>query len=1231
MGGDEGEGEWFDTLTTNHPERAEGRAANYDTVSKGEGTYWKNFIFFGYGFSRSVMSDKEERVVLGNEAIARGLVESGCQFIAAYPGTPSSEILPGVIRFKKENNLDIYIEWSTNEKVAFENALVASYTGKRTAVAMKQVGLNVAADPLMSAAYIGTVGGFVIISCDDPGPHSSQTEQDTRFMAMFAKVPVFDPASAREAQQMLPMAFELSEKFQIPVILRPVMRVSHSQQTITFNPIPKIERKAHFERNPQRWSATPRFRFLLHQKLNRKLKEISEAFNSLTTLNFVDHDRDQAALGIIAGGICHAMVRDILPEMGLGEDIPVLKIGTPYPLPTAMVEAFIQKCDHVLILEETEPVIELQIRDKTKILGRLDGTVPSEGEMLPETVTQILSTLAKKLSIPFREGASISDLEKRVASLGLTARRPSLCSGCPHRASFFALKRAFPDGIFPSDIGCYTLGMNMDTVDTCHDMGAAITFASGLYQAYHQDGVDIPIISTIGDSTFYHSGSQGLLNAVYNGARFILVILDNSITAMTGMQPTPESGTTADGHPGKSLSLEELVKGCGVKYLRIVNPYDIKGFIQEAKRARNYTRQPDGGMAVLIARYPCITHQKEQLKVKPLRMEIRHVPPLEKDLPQMKRGAIPQAFLPKYQDKIAPCTGACPIQVDARGYIALILKGKFDEALALIRRKNPFPGITGRLCARPCEKVCRRGDVDEPIAIDLLKRFVADREDSNGPLGEKGTGADFLTPGPEREGKVAIVGSGPAGLMAAYDLRRYGYPVTLFDALPIPGGTMAVGTGRFRLPEDVLNREIDIVKRMGAEFRLNTRVGDGLSLDDLKAQGYKAIFLALGAHRANEVNIPGHEAEGVMDSLTFLKKVALNQEVSSPFRAVVLGGSDRSVDAARTALRLGAKEVTVLFSRSRKEMPAEPSEISAAEKEGVVFRFLSVPSRIMTAHGKATGVSYKTSVLGAPTSLGRTRLQSVEGPERRLKADLVITSPAYVPDLSAFGDTVPQTRWKTIHVDPLTLSTPVEGLFAGGDAVTGPKNFIEGLAAGRKAALSIHRYLSGEDLRKDRDAEGVSTELVSVSIDKVETERRVEGPTLPLESQAASFEEVNLLPSEEAVLREAGRCLHCGACYQCDTCMVQCPEGAVSKTEAGYAILYEKCTGCRVCVKECPTSAIEMPAVGACIACGFCLKRFECPSMIRGEDGRVKIDRLTCVDCGLCAQVCCQEGIFQTA
>lgn len=1167
------------------------------------------------------MSNSEERVLLGNEAIARGIVESGCHFMASYPGTPSSEILPGVVQFKRENSLDTYVEWSTNEKVALENALVASYTGKRAAVAMKQVGLNVATDPLMSSAYIGTVGGLVIISCDDPGPHSSQTEQDTRFMAMFAKIPVFDPSSPRDAQHMMPLAFDLSEEFQIPVLFRSVTRVSHARQTIRFNPVPKVKRRANFQRNPQRWSATPRYRFLLHKQLNVKLKEIARKFNSMNSVNFLEHDRDETVLGIVAAGICHAMVRDLLPEMGVEGEIPVLKIGTPYPLPTELVESFIEKCEKVLILEETEPVIELQIREKSKILGRLDGTVPSEGEMTPEILTRIFSSVCQELSIPVPDQSPPEKFEKMVVDLGLPIRRPSLCSGCPHRASFYSLKRAFPDAIFTSDIGCYTLGMNMDAVDTCHDMGASITFASGLYHAYHQDGIDVPIIATIGDSTFYHSGPQGLLNSVYNGARFILVILDNSITAMTGMQPTPESGVTADGHPGTPLSIEELVKGCGVKYIRVLNPYHMKDLIREAKRAHRYTQQPDGGVAVLIVRYPCITHQKDQLKINPVKVEVRHTPSPDMDLPQLKSGALARSLLPVYRDKIAPCTAACPIQVDARGYITLIAKGKFDEALGLIREKNPFPAITGRLCARPCERVCRRRRVDQPIAIDLLKRFVVDRE--------KTPTVDF-TPGPKREEKVAIVGSGPTGLMAAHDLRRQGYPVTVFEALPVPGGTMAVRTGRFRLPEDVLNREIENIRKLGVRFRLNTRIGNRLSLSDLRAQGYRAILLALGAHKAIDSNLPGQEAKGVIDVLSFLKKVAMKETMAIGSQVVVIGGSDTALDAARTALRLGAKEVTVLFNGSRRELAAEESEVTEAEKEGVVFRFLSVPSRITTADGKATGVSFRIAVTNSPTSPGTKRVRSVKGPTRRIRADLVITSPDYIPDLSGFDDSVPLTPRKTIHADRQTLATSVEGVFAAGDAVTGPKNFINALAAGRKVALSIHRYLMGEDMEKNRKMEGRHVRSIAVNLDKVEKQARVEQPSLSIDERAMDFKEVHLLPDQEKIIAEAQRCLHCGGCYHCDSCLIQCPEGAISKTDEGYAIDYEKCTGCRLCFKECPTSAIDMPAVGACIACEYCLKRFECPSLVRGKDGRVEINRLTCVDCGLCVEACCQEAIVRS-
>jgi indolepyruvate ferredoxin oxidoreductase alpha subunit len=1167
------------------------------------------------------MSSAHQRVLLGNEAIARGIVEAGCHFMASYPGTPSSEILPSVVRFKEEERLDTYVEWSTNEKVAFENALAAAYTGKRTAVCMKQVGLNVATDPLMSSAYIGVVGGFVIISCDDPGPHSSQTEQDSRFHGMFAKIPVLDPSSPQEAKEMVSHAFELSERYQIPVILRPTLRICHARQSISLGPIKKVERRANLERDPDRWSATPQFRFALHKELNEKLDHIREEFNRRDDLNFVQSPRDESTLGIIAGGVSHAIVQDALSEGGMEDLIPLLKISTPFPLPTMIVEGFMARCDHILLLEETEPVIELQIEDKSKVLGRLNGTIPREGELLPQTIKGILADLCHRLSIPWGETPQAGELEKLVVELDLPIRQPSLCAGCGHRAAFYAIRRSFPNAIFPSDIGCYTLGINLNAVDTCHDMGSSLTFASGFYHAHHQDGRDIPIIATIGDSTFYHSGPSGLLNAVYNGSRFVLVILDNEITAMTGMQPTPEHGVTADGHPGRALSLEELVKGCGVKYLKAMSPYDINGFMRELRRAVNYTREPDGGIAVLISRHPCIAYRRGELPFTPVKVDVQHPPPPEMDLPALERGAIPEFLLPRYEDKTPPCQADCPIGIDARGYVALIAEGKFDEALALVREKNPFPGITGRICSRPCEKACRRRDVDQPVAINLLKRFLADREND---------GKMDVTPVEETGERVAVVGSGPAGLMAAYELRRRGHSVTILEALPVMGGMLAVGIPEYRLPRRILERELSLVKGMGIEVRLNTPIGPELTLEQLKAEGYRAIFLATGAHLSVPLGIPGEGMPGVVPALEFLKRSALGQEVEVGRRVAVVGGGNAAIDAARTAIRRGAEEVFILYRRSRQEMPAEPEEVEGAEQEGIRIHYLTTPTRVIGTNGRIQAIECLRMELGEPDESGRPRPFPVEGSQFQIEADMLIPAIGEVPDLSFVGDCgLAVSPSATLGVNPATLETTVEGIFAGGDVVTGPRTYIDAMAAGQKAATSIHRYLRGEELVSAGEVEEGEAEVVLVDIEKVEPRARIEFPALAPRRRKRGFREVQLLPPQEKIVQEAERCLHCGECTQCDICLIQCPEVAIIKNDHGYTVDANKCNACRVCAAECPTSTITMPVVGACVACDYCLKFFECPSLVKDEGGRILIDRRTCVDCGLCLEVCSQKAIVR--
>ncbi len=527
---------------------------------------------------------EDRKIVLGNEAIAYGLLESGCKVATSYPGTPASEILATVLRLKEEKSLKgVYAEWSVNEKVAFETALAASYAGLRSAVMMKQVGLNVASDALMSAAYTGVKGGFVVISADDPGPHSSQTEQDSRFFAMFAKIPVFDPVSPEDARALIPKAFELSEKYEIPVMVRPTTRICHARQDIVLKEIVETSSTPSFEKNPSRWAATPKFRFLLHRELNSKLNRIANE----KLEEFADELRDRC---IVASGIAWSNAMEILRELNLENDVSLVKVERPFPLSSLLI-GLLEKVKNVLILEETYPVIEYQLRGHTNVSGRLNGLVPSEGELLPEIIDEIV-----------RKWAGISRVENYPEPEKATPRRPTLCPGCGHRPVFFAIRKVFKKGIYPGDIGCYTLGLNLGAVDTVLCMGASVAQAAGFYRAFELASKEEnpPVVATIGDSTFFHAGIPPLINAVVQGARFVLVILDNSTTAMTGHQPVPHTVNN-----GK-VSIEKIVEGCGVNFIRIVDPYDLQSLIQALKEAGKYAFHDEKGVAVVIARRPCI-------------------------------------------------------------------------------------------------------------------------------------------------------------------------------------------------------------------------------------------------------------------------------------------------------------------------------------------------------------------------------------------------------------------------------------------------------------------------------------------------------------------------------------------------------------------------------------------------------------------------------------------------
>lgn len=542
-------------------------------------------------------------LMIGNDAIARGLVENGCAVATSYPGTPASEILSSVVSWQREAGVSMHVEWGINEKVSFEIAYTASICGLRSAVAMKQVGLNVAADPFMSSAYQGVRGGFLVISADDPGPHSSQTEQDSRMMAMLAKIPVLDPDSPRQAKEMVALGFELSERFEIPVLLRPTTRVCHAGQDVAVDPVSPGNLAADFHKDPSRWASTPKFRLGQHRRLVEKLEEI--AAHEPTAPRRLNPGVT-SRLAVVASGVAAAHAREIMKESGLLESLPFYQVLQPFPLHRSFRDHLLATYDRVLVLEETSGVIEMQLSDRNRSAGKFTGFVPEAGELLPETVERLV-----------REFAGLTDATAPHIEVS-GGRKPTLCPGCPHRASFHAVRKAAPHGIYPSDIGCYTLGLNLAAVDTVLCMGAAVSQAAGFYHAFRLTGNERDIVATIGDSTFFHAGIPPLIDAVVQNARFVLVILDNSTTAMTGNQPTPALGVGAGEVPTIPVDLASLVAACGVGYCRTGDPADLPAFIDLLKDALAFTRST--GPAVVIAKHPCLLDRRR--KDPPLRKRV---------------------------------------------------------------------------------------------------------------------------------------------------------------------------------------------------------------------------------------------------------------------------------------------------------------------------------------------------------------------------------------------------------------------------------------------------------------------------------------------------------------------------------------------------------------------------------------------------------------------------------
>jgi len=481
-----------------------------------------------------------------------------------------------------------------------------------------------------------------------------------------------------------------------------------------------------------------------------------------------------------------------------------------------------------------------------------------------------------------------------------------------------------------------------------------------------------------------------------------------------------------------------------------------------------------------------------------------------------------------------PCRVACPAGVNAQGYIALISEGKFKEALEVVRRTMPFAGVIGRVCTHPCEIDCERNTVDEPLSIRALKRFIADYELKVGR--EKATPIERT-----KEEKVAIVGSGPAGLACAYDLVRKGYPVTVFEALPMAGGLLRYGIPEYRLPKKVLDNEINYIKELGVEIKTNTPVKD---LGQLFEQGYKAIFLGTGAGVSQKMGIPGENTTGVIHALDFLKQVNSGSKVSLGERVAVIGGGNAAIDAARVASRLGAKEVAIVYRRSRAEMPAAASEVNEAEQESIGLHILATPVRVLSQNGRLSGIECIRMELGEPDASGRRRPIPVKGSEFTMDVDNVIIATGQAVDQAGLPKELTYTSWGTLSVDSVTLETDISGVFAGGDVVAGPADVIAAIAAGKEAAESIDRYLNGTDLREGRPEQ--ITRVKEVSKEGAVKGIRATMPVLEPFKRDGSFTEVELGFDEKTAIEEAKRCLNCAACSECLECIKACEALAIN-------------------------------------------------------------------------------------
>lgn len=1119
-------------------------------------------------------------LLLGNEAIVRGALEAGVVFTCGYPGTPSSEITDGFASLAPDMP-GLYFEYSVNEKVALEMAFAASLAGARSITAMKHLGLTYAGDPLTTIPYIGAVGGMVIVSAGDPSCHTSPNEQDQRHLADMLHIPTLDPSTPQEALEMTRLAFELSEKSQLPVLLRPTTRVCHTRAAVTMGKIGKRQVTG-FKPDPKRFVPVPVNARRMRQEIPGRMAIASEILSK--TDFFHRRGPEGVSKAVLATGAPSAAAGDVLSTSDFADDVAFLHLGIVHPLPdTALVDA-LKGIETLLIIEELSPFLEDAVRAlcslhklTTEVLGKRTGHFPTEFEYGPNVIREGLDRAF---------GAGLVTTERVVpAAPTQTAppRPPVLCASCGHRSTFFAARSVFgSDAFFFNDIGCYTLGMAapLSSADALLCMGAGFAMAAGVSRVTGERTVGF-----LGDSTFFHSGMPALLNLLKEDANVVAVILDNEVTAMTGFQESPFIDVGTEG-AHRTVDIEGVVRALGAKQVDTVDPNDLAAISEVFERARKAT-----GPSVVIAKRPCAVNHTRLVRLSkkkstaPSTYVIDHsrcqhcgrddggqrcsVKPTVEYSRAMARSRSLEVkrSLPMAPEPVAACATACPLHLCVQGYTASIAAGEYGDALEQIMSRLPLPDSVCRVCERPCESACVRADVDEPVAINDLKRFVV-----NWANEEQASGKPFPYQ-PERQedhkASVAVVGAGPAGLAAAHELRLRGYTVTLYDANKEAGGLLLTGIPRYRLPIDALRRDVARVLELGVRFEGNRRLGTDLHLHEL-LDAHSAVYLAIGAEKPRDLKLDGAP---MIHALDYLRQSRDSATANSGQQVLIIGGGNSAVDAARTAMRTGAKRVVVACLESQEEMPAIAEEVAEAAEEGVEFL-----TRMRATAWNGSGVKLEGVVPREAGNFSPDNFAAVPDTEVVVEAQQVVVAIGQAIAEGFLGDADPKLETKPnggLVSNSETCASSDPRVFVGGDFGSS-HTVTDAIADGLRAAWGIDSLVRGKD-EADKRLPPPRAEIAPrqhTKVERTDVGQRQVPVMLDAAERVTGFAEVTSVLSEQAAKEEARRCMICGQCGNCRACLdtFGCP--AFRTSEGKIVIDEELCTACGVCADFCPNGAI---------------------------------------------------------